>query len=60
MLVIDGVVAAREPGCDNADGVALDNYLPGTFRGGILGQITKLLEMNKEGRIVAAVENRSR
>ena len=54
MLVIDGVVAARETGRDIADGVTLDNYLPGTFRGGILGRITKLLEMNNEGRIVRA------
>jgi protein O-GlcNAcase/histone acetyltransferase len=54
MLVIDGVVAAREAGCDIADGVALDNYLLGTFRGGILGKITKLLEMSDEGRFVRA------
>jgi protein O-GlcNAcase / histone acetyltransferase len=54
MLVIDGAVAAREAGRDIADGAALDNYLPGTFRGGILGQITRLLEMNDEGRIVRA------
>jgi hypothetical protein len=54
LLVIDGVVAAREAGRDIADGVTLDNYLPGTFRGGILGKITRLLVMNDEGRIVRA------
>jgi protein O-GlcNAcase/histone acetyltransferase len=51
MQLVEAVLIAKEAGRDIVEGIAFDNFLPGTFRGGLLGKLTRLLSMNSQGQI---------
>ena len=54
LQLIEGYLAARQAGADRSDGVLLDTHLPGTYRGGIVAELQRLLEMDESGKIRAA------
>jgi protein O-GlcNAcase/histone acetyltransferase len=49
--IINAVLAQKKAGRDIVDGVQLDEFLPGTFRGGILGRLEHFVTMDDQGRI---------
>jgi protein O-GlcNAcase/histone acetyltransferase len=51
LQLIESALAQKESGHDIVEGVALDNFLPGTYRGGVLGKLTGFLSMNSQGKI---------
>jgi protein O-GlcNAcase/histone acetyltransferase len=51
MQLIEATLAQKEAGRDIVEGIALDSFLPGTFRGGILGKLTGFLSMDSQGKI---------
>lgn len=53
LQVIDMVVAQIKAGGDALQGVKLENFLPGTFRGGILTRLRHFLTMDARGSLRA-------
>jgi hypothetical protein len=51
MQLVEAVLVQKEAGRDIVEGIALDSFLQGTFRGGILGRLTSYLSMNSQGKI---------
>ncbi|MCI0335747.1 MAG: protein O-GlcNAcase [Planctomycetes bacterium] len=51
LQVIDAVLAQKEAGRDIVEGIELENYLPGTFRGGILAKLQRFLSMDSQGKV---------
>ena len=51
LLVIEAALAAKRAGRELAGGMEVDHYLPGTFRGGILAKLERLLSIDAEGKI---------
>jgi protein O-GlcNAcase/histone acetyltransferase len=52
LLLIAGTLAQKKAGRNIGDGIELDHCLPGTFRGGLLTQLKRVLSINEEGKII--------
>jgi protein O-GlcNAcase/histone acetyltransferase len=51
LQVIDGVLAQKRlVPHGTAGGIALETHLPGTYRGGLVARLQRLLPMDKDGR----------
>ena len=51
LQIIDAAVAQKKAGREISAGVELENYLPGTFRGGILAKLRRFLTMDPDGKV---------
>jgi protein O-GlcNAcase/histone acetyltransferase len=51
MQLIEATLVQKEAGRDIVEGIALNSFLLGTFRGGILGKLTSFLSMDSQGKI---------
>lgn len=49
--IINAALVQKKAGRDAAEGIELENYLPGTFRGGILARLQYFLTMDAQGLI---------
>ena len=49
--IVAAALVQKRAGRDAAKGIELDNYLPGTFRGGILARLQYFLTMDAHGLI---------
>ena len=51
LQIIDAALAQKKAGRDIVEGIELENYLPGTFRGGILARLQHFLTMDAQGMV---------
>ncbi|HEX2477591.1 MAG TPA: hypothetical protein VHK01_22735, partial [Lacipirellulaceae bacterium] len=51
LLVIDAALVQKRAGRDRAAGIELESCLPGTFRGGILARLERMLSFDNYGRV---------
>jgi protein O-GlcNAcase/histone acetyltransferase len=56
LLIMAALLAQKESGRDIAEGIELENVLPGTFRGGTLAKLQRLISTDAEGKVRARVE----
>jgi len=51
LQIIASALVQKKADCHISAGLELENYLPGTFRGGILAKLERFLAMDPQGRI---------
>ena len=51
LQLVEAALAQKKAGRDIVEGIELENYLPGTFRGGILAKLERFLSMDAQGKI---------
>ena len=51
LQIIDAALVQIKAGRDVVEGIELENYLPGTFRGGILSRLEHFLTMDAQGMV---------